>query len=94
MISAKQQGSAPNASHLLPAELIDRCIGSKVWVIMNSESPETEQKTWIHATLLQIINAMHVRTSNLWPSPASPAWYSGKHDRPFNLVGDKELTGT
>ena len=38
MISAKQQGGAPNASHLLPAELIDRCIGSKVWVIMNSES--------------------------------------------------------
>ena len=26
-----------NPSHLLPSELIDRCIGSRMWVIMKSD---------------------------------------------------------
>lgn len=34
---APKQNAGQNASHLLPAELIDRCIGSKVWVIMNGD---------------------------------------------------------
>ncbi|KAJ7560249.1 hypothetical protein O6H91_04G119900 [Diphasiastrum complanatum] len=28
---------AHNPSHLLPSELIDRCIGSKIWVIMKGD---------------------------------------------------------
>lgn len=36
MINTKQ-GQGSNVSHLLPAELIDRCIGSKVWIIMNGD---------------------------------------------------------
>jgi len=26
-----------NPSHLLPSELIDRCIGSKIWVLMRGD---------------------------------------------------------
>ena len=40
MIAPKKgtfQGSAANPSHLLPAELIDRCIGSRIWVIMKGD---------------------------------------------------------
>ena len=36
MLNAKQ-GPGQNASHLLPAELIDKCIGSKVWIIMTGK---------------------------------------------------------
>jgi U6 snRNA-associated Sm-like protein LSm5 len=28
---------AHNPSHLMPSELIDRCIGSKIWVIMKGD---------------------------------------------------------
>eukprot|EP00897_Mesotaenium_endlicherianum_P007838 jgi/Mesen1/7082/ME000369S06409 len=28
---------AHNPSHLLPTELIDRCVGSKIWVIMKGD---------------------------------------------------------
>ncbi|CAI7809076.1 unnamed protein product [Closterium sp. NIES-53] len=28
---------AHNPSHLMPTELIDRCIGSKIWVIMKGD---------------------------------------------------------
>lgn len=28
---------AANPSHLLPTELIDRCIGSRLWVIMKGD---------------------------------------------------------
>lgn len=34
MIAPKQH-AGQNPSHLLPAELMDRCVGSKVWVIMS-----------------------------------------------------------
>lgn len=29
--------TAGNPSHLLPSELIDRCVGSKIWVIMRGD---------------------------------------------------------
>mmetsp|Transcript_4999 Transcript_4999/g.10799 ORF Transcript_4999/g.10799 Transcript_4999/m.10799 type:complete len:98 (+) Transcript_4999:59-352(+) len=32
-----KQGLGNNPSHLLPSELIDRCIGSKIWVIMKGD---------------------------------------------------------
>jgi hypothetical protein len=34
MIQAKGKGGAANPSQLLPSELIDRCIGSQIWVIL------------------------------------------------------------
>ena len=35
MIAPKKgAGGPPNPSHLLPSELIDRCIGSRIWVVM------------------------------------------------------------
>jgi U6 snRNA-associated Sm-like protein LSm5 len=38
MIAPKGKGpAAPNPSHLLPSELIDRCIGSRIWVIMKGD---------------------------------------------------------
>ncbi|KAF5837729.1 Sm-E protein [Dunaliella salina] len=39
MIAPKGKGVLPqgNPSHLLPAELIDRCIGSRIWVIMKGD---------------------------------------------------------
>ncbi len=39
MFAAKKGNApaAPNPSHLLPSELMDRCIGSKLWVILKSE---------------------------------------------------------
>jgi len=42
MINTKQ-GQGSNVSHLLPAELIDKCIGSKVWIIMNGERESSSQ---------------------------------------------------
>jgi len=29
--------SAHNPSHLMPSELMDKCIGSKLWVILKNE---------------------------------------------------------
>lgn len=37
MIAPKKGGMQANPSQLLPSELIDRCIGSKVWVIMKGD---------------------------------------------------------
>lgn len=37
MIHPKGPQLANNTSQLLPSELIDRCIGSKVWVIMKGD---------------------------------------------------------
>ncbi len=37
MIHPKGRTLQNNPSHLLPSELIDRCIGSKIWVIMKGE---------------------------------------------------------
>ena len=34
-LPTKQRDSNP--SHLLPSELVDKCIGSRVWVIMKGE---------------------------------------------------------
>jgi U6 snRNA-associated Sm-like protein LSm5 len=35
---APRGGKGPeNTSHLMPSELIDRCIGSKMWVIMKGD---------------------------------------------------------
>lgn len=33
------------ASQLLPLELIDKCVGSKIWVIMKSEQGTSAQTT-------------------------------------------------
>ena len=41
MIGAKQMQAkgpvAANPSHLLPAELIEKCVGSKIWVLMRGD---------------------------------------------------------
>ena len=39
MFAAAKKGapSAPNPSHLLPSEVMDKCIGSKLWVILRNE---------------------------------------------------------
>ncbi len=38
MIAPKKGGyQAPNPSRLMPSELIDRCIGSKIWLIMKGD---------------------------------------------------------
>lgn len=37
MIAPKKQNLAGNPSQILPSELIDRCIGSKVWVVMRGD---------------------------------------------------------
>ena len=37
MIAPKSANAAQNPSHLMPSELIDRCIGSKVWVVMTGD---------------------------------------------------------
>ena len=34
---APKRGAGANPSHLLPSELIDRCIGSRIWVIMKGD---------------------------------------------------------
>ncbi|WIA20612.1 hypothetical protein OEZ85_004995 [Tetradesmus obliquus] len=34
---AQKKGMQANPSHLLPSELIDRCIGSQIWVIMKGD---------------------------------------------------------
>ena len=36
-MAARKGPPAPNPSQLLPSELIDRCIGSKMWVIMKGD---------------------------------------------------------
>ncbi len=37
MIAPKKQNLQNNPSQILPSELIDRCIGSKVWVVMRGD---------------------------------------------------------
>ena len=37
MIAPKKGSYHGNPSHLLPSELIDRCVGSKIWVIMRGD---------------------------------------------------------
>eukprot|EP00877_Chromochloris_zofingiensis_P009357 jgi/Chrzof1/4675/Cz14g22120.t1 len=37
MIASKKATYQGNPSHLMPSELIDRCIGSKIWVIMKGD---------------------------------------------------------
>lgn len=37
MIAPKRGTQGVNPSHLLPSELIDRCIGSRIWVIMKGD---------------------------------------------------------
>jgi U6 snRNA-associated Sm-like protein LSm5 len=37
MLAPKRGPGAANPSHLLPSELIDRCIGSRIWVIMKGD---------------------------------------------------------
>jgi U6 snRNA-associated Sm-like protein LSm5 len=37
MIAPKKQSLGNNPSQILPSELIDRCIGSKVWVVMRGD---------------------------------------------------------
>ena len=37
MIAPKKASFQGNPSHLMPSELIDKCIGSKMWVIMKGD---------------------------------------------------------
>ena len=37
MIAPKKQNLQNNPSQILPSELIDRCVGSRVWVIMRGD---------------------------------------------------------
>jgi U6 snRNA-associated Sm-like protein LSm5 len=37
MIAPKKVNYQSNPSHLMPSELIDRCIGSRIWVIMKGD---------------------------------------------------------
>jgi len=37
MIAPKKASFQGNPSHLMPSELIDRCINSKIWVIMKGD---------------------------------------------------------
>ena len=37
MIAPKKPAVGNNPSHLMPSELIDRCIGSQIWVIMKGD---------------------------------------------------------
>lgn len=37
MIAFKKQNLAGNPSQILPSELIDRCVGSRVWVVMRGD---------------------------------------------------------
>jgi hypothetical protein len=37
MIAPKRASYQGNPSQILPSELIDRCVGSKIWVIMRGD---------------------------------------------------------
>jgi U6 snRNA-associated Sm-like protein LSm5 len=37
MIAPKKQSYQGNPSQILPSELLDKCIGSKIWVLMRGE---------------------------------------------------------
>ena len=37
MIAPKKVSYGNNPSHLMPSELIDRCIGSQIWVVMKGD---------------------------------------------------------
>lgn len=37
VVSMSAEGSATGASQVLPLELVDKCIGSRIWVIMRGE---------------------------------------------------------
>jgi U6 snRNA-associated Sm-like protein LSm5 len=37
MIAPKRGPAAANPSHLLPSELIDRCVGARIWVVMKGD---------------------------------------------------------
>ena len=37
MIAPKKTQVQGNPSHLMPSELIDKCIGSKIWVVMKGD---------------------------------------------------------
>mmetsp|Transcript_7578 Transcript_7578/g.18810 ORF Transcript_7578/g.18810 Transcript_7578/m.18810 type:complete len:96 (+) Transcript_7578:98-385(+) len=41
MIAPKKGMPQGNPSHLLPSELIDRCIGSRIWVLMKGDKEIT-----------------------------------------------------
>lgn len=37
MIAPKKATAPGNPSHLMPSELIDRCVGSRIWVVMKGD---------------------------------------------------------
>ena len=51
MLAAKKGTFQNNPSQILPSELIDRCIGSKVWVVMrgDKEIEGTLRQVWREA---------------------------------------------
>jgi hypothetical protein len=52
-LPTKQHGG--NVSHLLPSELVDKCVGSRIWVRSPTPSPHAENararcSAWLRAS--------------------------------------------
>ena len=59
MLPAKQREA--NRSQIMPSELVDRCIGSRIWVIMKGD------KEMVRASaLLVCVNAWLPRSGGRW----------------------------
>lgn len=43
------------ATQLLPLELIDKCVGSKIWVVMKGDKGKARHYFYLKYTLLNII---------------------------------------
>ncbi|KAL6774408.1 hypothetical protein ACKKBG_A24890 [Auxenochlorella protothecoides x Auxenochlorella symbiontica] len=37
MLAPKRSNLGGNPSHLLPSELVDRCIGSRIWILLRGD---------------------------------------------------------
>jgi hypothetical protein len=46
MIAPKKSNYQGNNSQILPSELIDRCIGSRIWVIMRGDKEIVGTLRW------------------------------------------------
>lgn len=50
MLAPKRSNFQSNPSHLLPSELVDRCVGSKIWILLRGDKE-------IVGTLRQVVIA-------------------------------------
>ena len=50
MLAPKRSNFQSNPSHLLPSELVDRCVGSKIWILLRGDKE-------IVGTLRQVVVA-------------------------------------